>query len=69
MTSQALRNKRYRDRLRRGITHAHLEIARSIGESMIELGYLPEAEINDPKQIGEAFLRYWKEQYIRKPRP
>lgn len=61
-----LRSKRYRQRMRQALTFAHVEISHSIGEVMIELGYLPDQEIHDPKQIGEAFMRFWKERYIRK---
>ncbi len=64
--SATVRMKRYRNRVRQALTFAHVEITQSIGVSMIELGYLPDREITDPKQIGDAFMRYWKEQYVRK---
>lgn len=62
----AARVKRHKMRVRHALMFAHIEISQSVGESMIELGYLPDQERHDPKQIGDAFWRYWKEQYVRK---
>ncbi len=56
-TPGALRNRRYRRRLREELTLAHSEVPWSVIKTFIEGGWLSEDESRDPHRLGEAVLK------------
>jgi hypothetical protein len=60
--SQVARNRRYRERQRKRLTYAEVELPHSLTASLINMGFLSEPDSFNPKKIGEAFMRYIAEQ-------
>ena len=53
----AIRNRRYRRRLREELSVAHSEVPASVIHTLIEDGWLAEKEAEDPHRLGEAVLK------------
>ncbi len=56
-TPGAIRNRRYRRRLREGLTVAPVEVPASVINTLIDRGWLAEDEAGDPHCLGEAVLK------------
>jgi hypothetical protein len=52
------RQQRYRDRLSKASMFACFDIPYSLAASLIESGFLTEADSFDPRKRGEALIRY-----------
>ena len=55
-TSAAERQRRRRDRKRRGLLLARAEVPDQIVEALVDQGVLQEAQATDPYAIGEALV-------------
>lgn len=62
MTTGYTRVKRCRERQRKRLTYAEVELPYSLTVSLINMGFLSEPDSFKPKKVGEAFLRYVAEQ-------
>ena len=58
VTTSTSRVKRHQARLKRNLTYAEVELPHSLTSSLIQLGWLSEADSFNPKKVGEAFMRY-----------
>ncbi len=56
-TPGAIRNRRYRRRLREDLTLAPVEVPASVMEALIDVGWLAEDDAGDPHRLGEAVLK------------
>ncbi len=50
------RQRRCRERKRRGLVLAHAEVPDQLVEALVEQGVLPEDEATDARAIGEALV-------------
>ncbi len=55
-TSAAERQRRHRERKRRGLVLAHAEVPDRIVEALVDQGVLPEAQATDALAIGKALV-------------
>ncbi len=53
----AIRNRRYRRRLREGLTGAPAEVPANVIDALIDRGWLAEDHAGDPHCLGEAVLK------------
>ncbi len=56
-TPGAIRNRRYRRRLREGLTVAPVEVPANVIDALIDHEWLAEDEAGDPHCLGEAVLK------------
>ncbi len=55
-TSAAERQRRHRERKRRGLVLAHAEVPDRIVEALVDQGLLREAQATDPRAIGKVLV-------------
>ena len=64
MTPSAARASRYRDRIKRGVVLVSTEVPRSLIQTLVRIGELPDEPNLDGRRIGDA-LRGYIEKKVR----
>ena len=59
-TRGAERQRRYRERQRRGSVFARAEVPAEVVEALVDRGLLPKGEAAEPARLGEALVEVTK---------
>ena len=56
----AKRQRRHRERKRRGLVLAHAEVPAEVVEALVDHGLLPKGQATEPARLGEALVEVTK---------